>query len=773
MIHYFGIRHHGPGCARSLLGVLEQIGPDCVLIEGPPEGEGVLEWALNAAMEPPVALLLHCPDEPALASFYPFASFSPEWHAIRHGLGRGVPVRFIDMPQAHDLALRKEEAAALALPKTATPDAAEPEAIAPEATASSDAETSDGEDVDMAQDPLDWLGRAAGYGDGEAWWNEMVEERGDNDHASLFEGIREAMTVLRAEMPRRLGREAARREAIREAFMRKRIREAEKEGFANIAVVCGAWHVPALVEMPSAKADADLMKGLPKVKVSATWAPWTYGRLAAASGYGAGVASPGWYEFLWRGHSADHTSRSVSWMTRVARLMRDEDIDCSSAHVIEATRLSDTLAALRSRPRPGLEELNEAVRSVICFGDDAPLRLIRERLIVGERLGKVPAEVPTVPLQQDLERQQRSLRLKPEALAKDLDLDLRNENDLARSHLLHRLNLLGITWGRVSLTGRSAKGSFHEVWRIQWQPEFAVSLIEASRFGGTVEAASTARAIESALAATSLPELSALVDRVLLASLGAAIPVGTRALEDLTALSADVSELLESIPALANIFRYGNVRKTDASLVGHVLDSLVVRACVGLAGACGSLDDGAASLMHGRITNAHKALQLISKEEHRALWVPALIRVASLHGAHGLVCGASARILFDEAAEVPEETAARMSRALSRGAEPPEAAAWLEGFLFGSATVLIHDDRLWASLDSWMSALSDETFTQVLPFIRRALSTATPTERHQLGERALRSNGGGVLHAAAAPPWNDDRAARPVETLRRILGIKL
>ncbi len=157
MIHYFGIRHHGPGCARSLLGVLEQIGPDCVLIEGPPEGEGVLEWALNAAMEPPVALLLHCPDEPALASFYPFANFSPEWHAIRHGLGRGVPVRFIDMPQAHDLALRKEEAAALALPKTATPDAAEPEAIAPEATASSDAETSDGEDVDMAQDPVDLL----------------------------------------------------------------------------------------------------------------------------------------------------------------------------------------------------------------------------------------------------------------------------------------------------------------------------------------------------------------------------------------------------------------------------------------------------------------------------------------------------------------------------------------------------------------------------------------------------------------------------------------
>lgn len=767
MIHYFGIRHHGPGCARSLLEALNPLAPDCVLIEGPPEGEAVLKWALSAAMEPPVALLLHCPDEPALASFYPFADFSPEWHAIRHGLGRGVPVRFIDMPQAHDLALRKEDAAALARPKSATPDVGEPDGTAPEASAPSDTEG-----VDVAHDPLDWLGRAAGYGDGEAWWNEMVEERGDQDHASLFDGIREAMTVLRAEVPRRLRPEAARREAIREAFMRRRIREAEKEGFANIAVVCGAWHVPALVEMPAAKADADLLRGLPKVKVSATWAPWTYGRLAMASGYGAGVASPGWYEFLWRGHSKGHTSRSVSWMTRVARLMRDEDIDCSSAHVIEATRLSDTLAALRSRPHPGLDELNEAVRSVICFGDDAPLRLIRERLIVGERLGRVPAEVPTVPLQQDLEQQQRSLRLKPEALAKDLDLDLRNETDLARSHLLHRLNLLGIGWGRVSLTGRSAKGSFHEVWRLQWQPEFAVSLIEASRFGGTVATASTARAIESALAATALPELSALVDRVLLSSLPEAIPVVTRALEDLTAVSADVSQLLESIPALANIFRYGNVRKTDASLVGHVLDSLVVRACVGLAGACGSLDDGAASMMRGRIANAHKALQLIAKDEHRALWVPALIRVASLHGAHGLVCGASARILFDEAAEAPEETAARMSRALSRGAEPAEAAAWLEGFLFESATVLVHDDRLWGALDAWMASLSEEAFIAVLPFIRRALSTASQTERRQLGERALKASAGGSTRPPELQAWNEERARKPLETIRLILGIK-
>ena len=35
----------------------------------------------------------------------------------------------------------------------------------------------------------------------------------------------------------------------------------------RIAVVCGAWHAPALAKMPSAKDDAALLKGLPKIKI--------------------------------------------------------------------------------------------------------------------------------------------------------------------------------------------------------------------------------------------------------------------------------------------------------------------------------------------------------------------------------------------------------------------------------------------------------------------------------------------------------------------------
>ena len=94
-VRLFGIRHHGPGCARSLLRALEAMQPDCLLIEGPPDGESVLPFVLESGMCPPVALLVYAPDDSRRAVFYPFAEFSPEWQALRYGLGQSLPVRFM------------------------------------------------------------------------------------------------------------------------------------------------------------------------------------------------------------------------------------------------------------------------------------------------------------------------------------------------------------------------------------------------------------------------------------------------------------------------------------------------------------------------------------------------------------------------------------------------------------------------------------------------------------------------------------------------------
>ena len=94
-VEVFGIRHHGPGSAASLMKALQDLRPDIVLLEGPPDGDAVAALAGHADMQPPVALLIYPSDRIDLqgkAAYYPFAHFSPEWNALRYALEQQIPV---------------------------------------------------------------------------------------------------------------------------------------------------------------------------------------------------------------------------------------------------------------------------------------------------------------------------------------------------------------------------------------------------------------------------------------------------------------------------------------------------------------------------------------------------------------------------------------------------------------------------------------------------------------------------------------------------------
>ncbi|WP_329463483.1 DUF5682 family protein [Streptomyces sp. NBC_01431] len=572
-----GVRHHGPGSARAVRNALDAAQPRAVLIEGPPEGDALLGLAGDVDMRPPVALLAHVVDDPGRAAFWPMAEFSPEWVSIRWALEHGAQARFIDLPAAHSLAAGE-----------------------------------DGEDAEGALriDPLGVLAEAAGYDDPERWWEDVVEHRAGPAAASRdaaadprapFAALAEAMAVLRETY----GDGGHPRDLVREAHMRQQLRAATREFGDAIAVVCGAWHVPALAGKFTVAGDRALLKGLPKVKAELTWVPWTNRRLARHSGYGAGIDSPGWY-----GHLFGAPDRPVErWMTKVAGLLREEDRQVSPAHVIEAVRLAGTLAALRGRPLPGLAETTDAVRAVLCEGSDVPLALIQDRLIVGDVLGEVPDAAPAVPLQRDLVRAQRALRLKPQAAERELELDLRKETDAARSRLLHRLRLLGIGWGEQ---GRArSTGTFRESWRLRWEPELSVRVAEAGVWGTTVLSAATAKTESDAVAATALVDITALAERCLLAELPDALPVVMRALADRAALDTDVAHLAQALPALARTLRYGDVRGTATAGLAEVAAGLAERICVGLPPACAALGADGAAEMRDHLDAVHAAMNLL------------------------------------------------------------------------------------------------------------------------------------------------------------------
>ena len=188
---------------------------------------------------------------------------------------------------------------------------------------------------------------------------------------------------------------------------------------------------------------------------------------------------------------------AIRWLNRVAAHLREQGVDVSSAQVIDAVRLSEALAAMRDRPVPGLGELHEAAQAVLLSGESLPWSLIHDTLVVGTCIGQVPVETPMVPLQCDLVRLQKRLRLKPEDGDRDLELDLRNELHRERSVLLRRLRIIGIPWGEGGQRGEGT-GTFKETWELAWDPEFALQIIEASPHGTTIQAAASSLALQKA-----------------------------------------------------------------------------------------------------------------------------------------------------------------------------------------------------------------------------------------------------------------------------------
>ena len=718
MIHLLGIRHHGPGSARNVKEYLERLKPDIVLIEGPPEANDLLQWVGNSELKPPVAILCFQPDDPKSSVFYPFAEFSPEWQAISYAINNKIPVQFIDLPVVNKIALREDSS----------------KNDEQKLSATEENERIPAEEISIYKnDPLRFLARAAGYDDTDYWWSSMFEQRVNNEE--VFTAVSEAMHAIREENPVPIEKE----ESLREAHMRKMIRQAEKEMYTEIAVICGAWHVPALQNMPPAKQDSDLLKGLPKVKVECTWIPWTYNRLGYFSGYGAGILSPGWYEHLWI-HPQDDGTR---WMAKVAKLFREKQMDTSVAHVIESVRLAEGLAALRGLPKAGLHEMNEATQTVLCNGESILLSLVNEELIVSNKIGEVPTEIPKPPLQLDLEKLQKRLRLPATADWKDYTFDLRKEMDLERSVLLHRLLLLGIDWGKQEQS--TGKGTFKEQWRLQWQPEFSIDIIEKGSWGNTVEEACAAFVIDRTRKAVSLRELSQLLSEAIPAELPTAIEILILQINNLAAASGDVLEMMQAIPDLVNISRYGNVRKTDSALVASIIESIVNRICVSLPSAATSLDEEAAGILLGLLEKMDESVRLIQIQALTDSWQEVLAIMATNKNTSPLIAGYSTRLLADHGLLAGEELSKRFHFAMSTTSAPSLSAAWLEGFLKGSGTLLLLNNDLWRVVNDWVHELQTETFEEVLPLLRRTFSNFSPSERRKLGEKVKQGDGGTMI----------------------------
>jgi Family of unknown function (DUF5682) len=745
-LHVLGIRHHGPGSAALLRKALDLLDPVCVLVEGPPEGDELIQFVADPDLKPPVAMLLHATEEAELASFMPFAEFSPEWQAMQWALQRKRPVRFCDWPAAVSLAQKK-----------------------------STEEHSQTEAPQSRADALDLLASAAGYEDGETFWNGLIEQHAHSGQnaLSLFASIESAMTEARAEENSTAqSPEEATRNLQREAFMRSNIRTALEESDGKIAVVTGAWHVSALRRLDNASDDRALIKSLPRVKVEATWVPWTDSRLSALSGYGAGVISPGWYSHLWslytRKKMAGAEEFASVWQSRTAFKLREEGFSAPTASAIEATRLALGLAAIRDLPMPGLTEMREASLAAMCDGNPVPLAMLERKLYIGERVGEIGDRIPQNPLARDLADWQRKTRLKPQDLELEIKLDLRSEAGLLKSTLLHRLDLINVPWGKLT-DAQAGRGTFREVWVIEWEPSYSVSLAAALVYGVTIEQAAANATLKKAHETTSITELARLIQSALVADLPETGASCIQQLQSVAVNSSDITDLMSAVSPLVRVLRYGTARRLPEDALRSLILSISVEINAGVRIGSRALDEASATTCIVAMEAYDEALRLFADDALTASWRTELAKIVIDDQVTPSIAGLSLRRLHDVQAWEPDRVAAEFARHTG-SRQPKESGAFLEGFLRGGSEVLLQDEPLLQLLDAWVCDLTEADFTESLPLLRRSMSTFDTVARRRLLERVQRGRQqttGAASHEGTENPAFE--AALPL--LYKILGI--
>ncbi|MCP9236647.1 DUF5682 family protein [Lewinella sp. JB7] len=741
----YGIRHHGPGSARRLRGELERWQPDLILLEAPADSLPALLQLTEPGMLPPLALVLYEARDIERASFYPFARFSPEYQALDWARDADVEVRPIDLPAQIYLAQREEKPLSL-FPE---PKIDEPSPIPGKTRAELRAQ--------LRRDPLSVLAELAGYPDSESWWDATLE-RGDRDGEQTFAAILELVSDLRATFPEASDAENEQREA----YMRGEIRKALKQGFERIAIVVGAWHGPAVHDTTIHKAGTDkaILRGLPKVKVSQAWVPWSFPRLSREGGYGAGVTSPAWYATLF-----DFPDRAVDrYMAQAGILLREQDFDGSPAMATEGVALATTLATLRGHERPGIDELEQAVLSTLAAGKRERLDLIHRRLTVGEEVGFVLPDVTTVPLLEDLRAEIKSTRMSKlweragqhylKATKSDPrgGIDLRQSSDLRKSHLLHRLNLLDIRWGKLQPGGPDSLSSFREVWLMEWQPEFSLLVLERGSYGNTVAAAAAAYARERAATLTGVGALADLTLQCLRAALPEVVPRMMELLRARAAATTDVPSLLAALPALVRTSRYGDSRKTDTTALLVVIDELVPRVVAGLPAAATHIDAERGEELLRLLSAANYHLAQLDNEPLDDIWLSGLARTAAAPSVNPGVEGHCLRILYDREVISADEAARRFSRALSRAHGAAAVADWIGGFLHGSGQLLLHHPPLYGLIDAWVAGLAWDDFESVLPMLRRTFATFSVYDRRRLMDMTTTDVAAAVPATAPEPP---------------------
>lgn len=740
-VHYFPVRHHSPRASAALVRFLERTQPDRVLVEGPRDAMKLVPFLFDADTVPPVAILGYRTDGPANSLLYPMATYSPEYVALAWAHQHGVASELIDITTGEALAAEREDL-------EVAPDAADPDA-----PPSEDATVVSDHEIALQQ----------GFRSFEELWEAWFEAPEYEPDAFI------AALLAWAQLVR--GRARIDFHRARDARMARHIREANGE---RIAVVVGAAHAAALVE---GDVDAALeRKFLASIPTEVTLIPYSFTRLAGQVGYGAGNRAPRYYQ---KAHDAgcDYTRATLEVLVEFTEHLRVRGFAASLADTIEAYRLAVTLAAMRGKHAPGLDEVREATIATMCRGDASHVDKFLWPAVIGKTVGKVGARIGKNSLQTEFWAEVTARGLPRSDDPEDFTLKLADPVQTHTSTFLHRLRVADVPYagyrGSHAVTrqgaapedavgGLDALARVREHWTAQWTPATDSALVERIIYGDTLEQVAHRRLIEALGEAHQAAVAAHVLMEAVVAGTPQVIPEALSATERLAATDEDVASLARATRALSGLVSYGTSRagvEGTEDVISTLAEKTFTRAVLRVEAA--SLGDDQA------IQPAREAIRILHEIAvsqacfDTSLWFQTAEDLVAGDRIHGACAGMLAGLLYlaerlDEAA-IANLVGLRVATTI----EPQAAAAFLEGFLSVNALVIVKNRAIVAALDGFLQGIPADRFRDVLPVLRRALSALGATERRYLLENLLAVRSIGDARAA-----QQVIATKDVETLK-------
>ncbi|MGE7613420.1 DUF5682 family protein [Paenibacillus sp. NPDC101420] len=730
-VHIFGVRHLSPGGAQHLLSFLHEIEPTAVLIEGPSDATPEIRHVINMTTKPPIAILAFTEEVPVRTALWPLALYSPEYQAMRWAEQQGAYTAFIDLPSSVVIALQDI--------RTKSRDSVEQ---------SDESEVNNTVEKAAEEASLyDRVAELAGELDYDMYWERNFE------HNTNKGAYQEAIISFSSQM-RQISEENERHNnvieyahnTIREAYMRRQIQDTIAAGHQpnKIVVVCGAYHAAALADLASGMSDEEI-DALPSLNSKLTLMPYTYYKLSSLSGYGAGNLAPHYYQMMWeRMMNGSLEDLPNHYLSTVARYLRNTGTHRSTAEIIEAVRLAESLAALHGGSAPTLRDLRDAALTLLGRGELSVIAEALARTDIGTAIGELAEGISQTPIQDDLNRQLKRLKLEKykTPVANDLELDLRENRrvsseeaaylDLNRSFLFHRLRLLGIDLVNIRASGQTG-ATWAEHWVMKWSPEVEIQVVESTLLGETIEIASAYVLQQKLDGSSTIAEASALIRTAYECGMIHQMEAGRQTLQRLAVDTRDVVQIAASIHELSLLIQYGDVRRIDTKPLIPLLEQLFRRACLFLLDASQCNDEASGEMLKA-MNILNQAAIAHSEELDELLWIQELKHLSERDDCNPRLSGVACSILLERNAMTAQQCSEEVSRRLSPGIPAELGAGWFEGMSMRNRYVLLSRLSLWEQLNEYINSLDDEEFVRALVFLRRAFSTFERREKTMIAE---------------------------------------